>query len=201
MTYAYARVSTADQNLSRQIEEFSKFGIPEKLIFRDKKSGKDFERASYKRLIAKLRRGDLLVIKSIDRLGRNYRAIIEEWSTITKKIGADILVLDMPLLDTRDKGETLVGKFISDIVLQVLSFVAENERTNIRARQAEGIAIAKRAGVKFGRPKKAYQPEFDALVRQCLDKSISVDQAANFLHWKRPTFLYHFQKYRKEKGL
>lgn len=201
MTYGYARVSTADQNLSRQIEEFFKFGIPDKRIFRDKKSGKDFERTAYKRLIAKLRRGDLLVIKSIDRLGRNYRAIIDEWSVITQKIGADILVLDMPLLDTRAKGDTLVGKFISDIVLQVLSFVAENERANIRARQAEGIALAKRAGVKFGRPKKVYPPEFVPLVHRCLEKRLSVEEAADLLHWKRPTFFYHFQKYRKENAL
>ncbi len=137
MTYAYARVSARDQNLTRQIEAFEKLGIPKDRIFCDKKSGKNFERRNYLRLIKRLKSGDLLVIKSIDRLGRNYEMIIEEWSRITNKIKANILVLDMPLLDTREKADTLVGKFISDIVLQVLSFVAENERENIRTRQAE----------------------------------------------------------------
>lgn len=158
MTYAYARVSARDQNLTRQIEAFEKLGIPKDCIFCDKKSGKNFERKSYMRLIKRLKSGDLLVIKSIDRLGRNYDMIIEEWNRITNKIKANILVLDMPLLDTREKADTLVGKFISDIVLQVLSFVAENERENIRTRQAEGIAAAKRKGVRFGRPPMEYSP-------------------------------------------
>ena len=142
MIYGYARVSSREQNLTRQLDSFSAFGIEKKRIYSDKKSGKDFERTNYLRLLKKLKAGDLLVIKSIDRLGRNYNTIIEEWSRITKQIGADILVLDMPLLDTRDKENSLVGKFISDIVLQILSFVAENERENIRARQREGIAAA-----------------------------------------------------------
>ena len=132
MIYAYARVSAKDQNLQRQIAAFSEFGIEKSRIFSEKKSGKDFERKEYKRLLKKLNCGDLLVIKSIDRLGRNYSQIIEEWNRITNVIGADILVLDMPLLDTRTKADTLVGKFISDIVLQVLSFVAENERESIK---------------------------------------------------------------------
>ncbi len=143
MQYGYARVSASDQNLGRQIEEFLKFGIEKNKIFCDKKSGKNFDRKEYTRLIRRLRAGDLLVVKSIDRLGRNYDMIIAEWKKITSKIGADILVLDMPLLDTRDKADNLIGKFISDIVLQLLSFVAENERINIRTRQAEGIALAK----------------------------------------------------------
>ena len=134
MIYAYARVSAKDQNLQRQIAAFCEFGIDKSRIFSEKKSGKDFERKEYKRLLKKLTSGDLLVIKSIDRLGRNYSQIIEEWNRITNIIGADILVLDMPLLDTRMKADTLVGKFISDIVLQVLSFVAENERESIKAR-------------------------------------------------------------------
>ena len=159
--YAYARVSTTDQNLERQLHAFFTFGIEEKNIYSDKKSGKDFDRTEYKRLTKKLKTGDLLVIKSIDRLGRNYQMIIEEWSFLTNKLGADILVLDMPLLDTRTKADTLVGKFISDIVLQVLSFVAENERANIRARQAEGIAAAKRQGGAFrSSPKRAYAAVF-----------------------------------------
>ncbi|MDE6585287.1 MAG: recombinase family protein, partial [Clostridia bacterium] len=127
-TYAYARVSARDQNLDRQIATFTELGIDESRIFSDKKSGKDFERKEYKRLLKKLKCGDLLVIKSIDRLGRNYDQIITEWAHITNTVGADILVLDMPLLDTRTKADTLVGKFITDIVLKVLSFVAENER-------------------------------------------------------------------------
>ena len=152
MTYAYARVSARDQNLDRQLNAFRDFGVPAKNIFCDKKSGRDFERSQYLRLTKKLKKGDLLVVKSIDRLGRNYRMILDEWNAIVNRIGADILVLDMPLLDTRSGSDTLVGKFISDIVLQVLSFVAENERENIRARQAEGIASARKRGVRFGRP-------------------------------------------------
>lgn len=152
MNYAYARVSAKDQNLQRQIAAFCEFGIDKSRIFSEKKSGKDFERKEYKRLLKKLNCGDLLVIKSIDRLGRNYSQIIEEWIRITNIIGADLLVLDMPLLDTRTKTDTLVGKFISDIVLQVLSFVAENERESIKARQAEGIKNAHQKGVRFGRP-------------------------------------------------
>lgn len=150
MIYGYARVSTKDQNLDRQIEELKK--CTDK-IYSDKQSGKDFERTNYKKLIHVLKKDDLLVIKSIDRLGRNYDMIIEEWQRITKKIGADIKVLDMPLLDTTQKHE-LTGKFISDLVLQILSYVAEVERKNIKQRQAEGIRIAKAKGIKFGRPKE-----------------------------------------------
>lgn len=153
MIYAYIRVSTKQQKIDRQYEEIKVFDIDDKYIYIDKESGKDFIRTNYQKLIKKIKKDDLLIIKSIDRLGRNYHMILEEWSRITKTIGADIKVLDMPLLDTRIEGKNLVGKFISDIVLQVLSFVAENERTNIRQRQAEGIRIAKEKGVKFGRPK------------------------------------------------
>ncbi len=156
MIYAYARVSAKDQNLERQFSAFLEFGIEKSHVFSEKKSGKDFERKEYKRLLKRLKAGDLLVIKSIDRLGRNYSQIIEEWKRITNIIGADILVLDMPLLDTRIKADTLVGKFISDIVLQVLSFVAENERKNIKERQSEGIKTAREKGVRFGRPSYVY---------------------------------------------
>lgn len=166
ITYAYARASARDQNLARQLDAFCTYGIEKRYIFADKKSGKDFERAAYKRLLKKLRKGDLLVIKSIDRLGRSYEQIIAEWSRIINAIGADILVLDMPLLDTRTKADTLVGKFISDIVLQVLSFVAENERQNTRARQAEGIKAAQIRGVRFGRPKTIYTVEFIFAVQE-----------------------------------
>ena len=193
--YGYARVSSSDQNLGRQIKELTNFGIPEKKIFCEKKSGKDFERSEYMRLIKKLRSGDLLVIKSIDRLGRNYEAIISEWSNITHRIGANIVVLDMPLLDTREKAGTLVGKFIADIVLQVLSFVAENERANIRARQAEGIALAKQSGTRFGRPKKAFSPDFIKVAEDYNRKRISLPEALEILNMKQSTFFYHFGSY------
>ena len=194
MQYAYARVSAADQNLGRQIEDFLKFGIKQNRIFCDKKSGKDFERKEYTRLIKRLKAGDLLVIKSIDRLGRNYDAIIEEWKKITTKIGADILVLDMPLLDTRDKADNLIGKFISDIVLQLLSFVAENERTNIRLRQAEGIALAKQKGICFGRPNKKYTEMFVKVISMYNDKKIVLADALDLLDVKQSTFYYHLHK-------
>lgn len=193
-TYAYARVSSRDQNLSRQIQAFLDFGIEKNRIFSDKKSGKDFERIAYRRLIKKLRAGDLLVIKSIDRLGRNYDQIITEWAQITNKIGADILVLDMPLLDTRTKSDTLVGKFISDIVLQVLSFVAENERQNIKVRQAEGIKLAKQKGVRFGRPNFIYTENFLSVANDYINKRISSAAAMKILGLKRQNFYYHIRK-------
>ena len=198
-TYAYARVSARDQNLQRQIAAFSEYGIEKNRIFSDKKRGKDIERTEYKRLIKKLKSGDLLVIKSIDRLGRNYSDIIAEWSHITDSIGADILVLDMPLLDTRTKAETLVGKFISDIVLQVLSFVAENERENIKQRQAEGIRAAKRNGIRFGRPQKAYSPEFLSVVNDYLKKRICTKDALSVLGISRENFYYHVRKLREQQ--
>lgn len=198
-TYAYARVSARDQNLQRQIAAFTEFGIEKSRIFSDKKSGKDFERREYKRLMKKLRSGDLLVIKSIDRLGRNYAQIIAEWAHITNVVGADILVLDMPLLDTRTKADTLVGKFISDIVLQVLSFVAENERENIRERQADGIKIAKQNGVKFGRPRRQYSDEFIAVAKDYIDKRISSGNAIKLLKLRRENFYYHVNRIKKLK--
>lgn len=195
--YAYARVSARDQNLQRQIAAFIEYGIERNRIFADKKSGKDFERTAYKRLIKKLRRGDLLVIKSIDRLGRNYDRIIAEWSRITNTIGADILVLDMPLLDTRTKSDTLVGKFVSDIVLQVLSFVAENERENIKARQADGIRIAKLNGIKFGRPRKEYSDEFITVAQDYFHKRIPSAAAMELLGLRKDNFYYHMHKLKK----
>ena len=194
MIYAYARVSAKDQNLQRQIAAFSEFGIEKSRIFSEKKSGKDFERKEYKRLLQKLKGGDLLVIKSIDRLGRNYTQIIEEWNRITNIIGADVLVLDMPLLDTRTKSDTLVGKFISDIVLQVLSFVAENERENNKARQAEGIKIAREKGVRFGRPSFLYTDEFLTVADDYLCKRIKLRTALKLLNIKQDNFYYHIRK-------
>ena len=193
-TYAYARVSSYDQNLARQLQRLQDFGINAKHIFFDKKSGKDFERINYRRMIKCLRQGDLLVITSIDRLGRNYNEIIEEWAKITKSIKADILVLDMPLLDTRSKKDTLLGKFISDIVLQILSFVAENERLNIRSRQTEGILLAKARGVHFGRPKRIFSNEECAAIESYLKKTASLDDTLASLHITASTFYYHLRK-------
>ncbi len=197
-TYGYARVSAQDQNVARQLDAFAAFGLEKKNIFVDRKSGKDFERENYRKLMRKLKRGDLVIVKSIDRLGRNYNAIIFEWNNITNEIGADILVLDMPLLDTRTKAETLVGKFISDIVLQVLSFVAENERTNIRRRQREGIIAAKKRGVRFGRPQKTYTDAFVSVVRQYADRKISLNDTLSLSGLKRCNFYYHMKKLRSE---
>ncbi len=198
MQYGYARVSASDQNLGRQIEEFLKFGIEKNKIFCDKKSGKNFDRKEYTRLIRRLRAGDLLVVKSIDRLGRNYDMIIAEWKKITSKIGADILVLDMPLLDTRDKADNLIGKFISDIVLQLLSFVAENERINIRTRQAEAIALAKHRGICFGRPIKKYTDMFVEVTELYSEKKIVLSDALDLLNVKQSTFYYHLHKLHKD---
>ncbi len=196
-TYAYARVSSYDQNLARQLQRLQDFGINAKHIFFDKKSGKDFERINYRRMIKCLRQGDLLVITSIDRLGRNYNEIIEEWAKITKSIKADILVLDMPLRDTRSKKDTLLGKFISDIVLQILSFVAENERLNIRSRQTEGILLAKARGVHFGRPKRIFSNEECAAIESYLKKTASLDDTLASLHITASTFYYHLRNYRE----
>lgn len=196
-TYAYARVSARDQNLSRQLNAFRDFGVEQCNIYCDKKSGKDFDRLNYNRLIGVLERGDLLVIKSIDRLGRDYTMIIDEWSRITHQIRADILVLDMPLLDTRARADSLIGKFISDIVLQILSFVAENERANIRARQQEGIRLAKERGVRFGRPDFEYTPQMIAVVKCYCNREIPLRTALAALAMKKSLFYYHLDKMRR----
>ncbi len=188
MIYAYIRVSTKHQNIDRQFEEIKALGIDDKYIYIDKESGKDFDRTKYQKLIKKLKKDDLLIIKSIDRLGRNYHMILEEWSRITKTIGANIKVLDMPLLDTRIEGKNLVGKFISDIVLQVLSFVAENERINIKQRQAEGIRIAKEKGVKFGRPKAILPPNTNDILDKYINKELTNLEAAKLIGVSRGTF-------------
>ena len=188
MIYAYIRVSTKHQNIDRQFEEIKALGIDDKYIYIDKESGKDFDRTNYQKLIKKLKKDDLLIIKSIDRLGRNYHMILEEWSSITKTIGADIKVLDMPLLDTRIEGKNLVGKFISDIVLQVLSFVAENERINIKQRQAEGIRIAKEKGVKFGRPKATLPPNTNDILDKYINKELTNTIATQLICVSRGTF-------------
>lgn len=160
MDYAYVRVSSTSQNVGRQLEEINKFNIEKKNIYIDKESGKDFNRKNYRKLIKKVKNGDLIVIKSIDRLGRNYKEIGEEWNYITQKKKVDICVIDMPILDTRKVPSDLFGKFIADLILQLLSFIAENERNNIKQRQAEGIKLAKKNGVKFGRPAFKITKEF-----------------------------------------
>lgn len=182
--YGYARVSSKDQNLDRQLDAFEAFGVPKEAIFADKASGKDFERPEYRRLVSTLKEGDVLVVKSIDRLGRNYEEILEEWHVITKERKSAIVVLDMPLLDTRTRGNgapDVTSTLIADIVLQLLSYVAQVERENIHQRQAEGIAAAQARGVRFGRPRKPRPPQFE-LVRTTYEAGdITRSQAAKRL--------------------
>ena len=185
MIYGYVRVSSVTQNIDRQMEEMKKIGLEKKQIYIDIQSGKDFNREKYQRLKKKLKKDDLLYIKSIDRLGRNYDMIIEEWSNITKIIGADICVIDFPLLDTRSKSQNLIGRFISDIVLQVLSFVAQNERENIKKRQAEGIRIAKEKGVRMGRPKCKLPNNFKDIAVSYYEHKITNKEASKMLKINR----------------
>ena len=185
--FGYIRVSSRDQNEDRQLIALKELAIPEKNIFIDKQSGKDFERPRYKKLIKRLKKDDLLYIKSIDRLGRNYNEIQEQWRILTKEKAVDIVVLDMPLLDTR-RGKDLMGTFLSDIVLQVLSFVAENERINIRQRQAEGIAAAKAKGVRFGRPPKPLPGNFEEVYRRWEKGEITGTAAARGCRMPLSTF-------------
>lgn len=194
MTYGYVRVSSISQNIDRQIEEMHKFGLKDSQIFIDKQSGKDFERTNYQIMKGLLKSDDLLVIKSIDRLGRNYDMIIEEWFEITKNISCDIFVLDMPLLDTRTEGKNLMGKFISDIVLQILSFVAENEREAIKQRQLEGIRIAKQNGKHLGRPKYVLPKNFNKITELYKTNTISLEAALSKLKMKRSTFYKFYSK-------
>ena len=185
--YAYIRVSSKDQNEERQRAAMIEYGVPEENIYLDRQSGKDFERGGYKRLVQKLRRGDTLVVKSIDRLGRNYTEILEQWRLLTKKKQTEIVVLDMPLLDTRQSRD-LTGVVIADIVLQLLSYVAETERSFIRQRQAEGIAAAKARGVRFGRKPKKRPEEFETLKTAWEKGEISARCAARRLHIDHGTF-------------
>ena len=185
--FGYVRVSSKEQNEDRQLIAFKDFGIDERDIYIDKQSGKDFNREQYNILKHILRENDVLVIKSIDRLGRNYNMIIDEWKDITKNIKADIVVLDMPLLDTRNNKD-LLGTFISDLILQILSYVAEQERTFIRQRQKEGIAAAKNNNVKFGRPKIEKPQNFDIVVSKWKNKEIKTKEAIEILGLKPNTF-------------
>lgn len=199
-TYGYVRVSSNDQNEDRQMIAMKELHIDEKDVFIDKQSGKDFNRPQYKKLLRKLKKDDLLFVKSIDRLGRNYEEILQQWRVLTKDKGIDIVVLDMPLLDTR-RGKDLMGTFLSDIVLQVLSFVAENERTNIRQRQAEGIAAAKAKGIKFGRPPQPLPKNFHSIYQQWKNKQITGTLAAKQCGMPLSTFRYRATIYENTKLL
>lgn len=193
--YGYIRVSTREQNEGRQLVSLQEVGITDKFIFIDKQSGRDFNRPKYQQLLRKLKRDDPLYIKSIDRLGRNYEEILQQWRLLTKEKGVDIVVLDMPLLDTR-RGKDLMGTFLSDIVLQVLSFVAENEHANIRQRQAEGIAAAKLRGVKFGRPPKSLPVNFHEVYRKWKSGEITGTAAAKLCGMPLATFRYKADIYK-----
>ena len=199
-TYGYIRVSTKEQNEDRQLIALRELSVPEQNIFMDKQSGKDFNRPQYKKMIRKLKPDDLLYIKSIDRLGRNYEEIQDQWRILTKEKKIDIVVLDMPLLDTR-RGKDLMGTFLSDIVLQVLSFVAENERTNIRQRQAEGIAAAKARGIRFGRPPRPLPENYHSAYHRWKAGAITGTAAAKECGMPLSTFRYRAEIYENAKLL
>ena len=193
-TYGYVRVSSIDQNEERQMVAMANVDMARSNIYVDKQSGKDFERPAYRRMVKKLKKGDLLYVLSIDRLGRNYEDIRREWNVLTKEIGIDICVIDMPLLDTRG-GKDLMGTFIADLVLQILSFVAQTERENIRNRQAQGIAAARARGTKFGRPVKVLPDDFGDIVRKFNDGNVTLSEALALLNVSESTF------YRRRKEL
>ncbi len=196
--YGYVRVSSTDQNEDRQMLALKEVDVDEKNIYMDKQSGKDFDRPNYKKLVRKLKSGDLLYILSIDRLGRNYEEIQKQWRILTKEIGIDICVLDMPLLDTRN-GKDLMGTFIADLVLQILSFVAQSERENIKKRQAEGIAAAKAKGIKFGRPEKEVPDDFGKLVKAWERKQIPLAELLKQCNMSEATFYRRLREYRIKK--
>lgn len=187
--YGYVRVSTKEQCEDRQLLALREFPVTQSNIFMDKVSGKDFNRPKYQSLIRKLKPGDILVVKSIDRLGRNYEEILEQWRYITKGKQANIVVLDMPLLDTRQTGRDLTGTFVADLVLQILSYVAQTERENTRQRQKEGIAAAKHRGVRFGRPRKEVPSDFENIKQEWESRKISSREAARRLNIAQDTFL------------
>ena len=193
--YGYVRVSSVDQNEDRQMIEMRRVGVPEGNIFTDKQSGKNFDRPNYKRLVRRLKEGDLLYILSIDRLGRNYEEIQNQWRILTKEKGVDIVVIDMPLLDTR-QGKDLMGTFIADLVLQILSFVAQSEREKIRERQKQGIAAAKARGVRFGRPEKELPEEFPRLVKEWENKQLSLPELLKLCGFSEATFYRRLREWR-----
>ena len=192
--YGYVRVSSTDQNEDRQLLAMQSRDVPKRNIYTDKQSGKDFNRPQYRNLLKRLKRGDLLYMLSIDRLGRNYEDILAQWRVLTKEKAVDICVIDMPLLDTR-QGKDLMGTFIADLVLQILSFVAQNERENIKKRQAEGIAAAKARGVKFGRPPAVLPENFHAVHKKWRDKKITLRQAAEACGMPEGTFYSKARKF------
>lgn len=187
--YGYVRVSSADQNEARQIDALTQAGVACANLFMDKKSGKDFNRPAWKRLKRKIRKGDLLIVQSLDRLGRNYGEIQDEWRELVRVKGADIRILNMPLLDTTNTTEGLIGRFVADLVLEVLAFVAENERQNIRERQRQGIIAAKARGKRFGAPIKSPPENFDVTAARYHARELSLRKAAALCHVARPTFL------------
>lgn len=201
MEYGYARVSSKEQNLARQIKKLRAAGIEERNILTDKQSGKDFNRKSYNLLVGTdstaplLRQGDLLTVYSIDRLGRNYNEIMKQWQYITQEIKADIRVLDMPLLDTRSNGNSLDSRFVADLVLQILSYVAEKERENIKARQAQGIAVAREQGKHLGRPRATFPDNWNEVYPQWKNKKITAVEAMERMSLKRNTFYNLVKRY------
>ena len=195
MTYGYARVSTREQKEDRQLIALEEAGVRRPALYIDKQSGKDFKRPEYQKMLQRLKKDDLLCIKSIDRLGRSYGEILEQWRMLTSEKGVDIVVLDMPLLDTR-RGKDLMGTFLSDIVLQVLSFVAENERENIHQRQAEGIEAAKERGVRFGRPSVPAPEDFPGIVAQWETGRLSLAEALRQTGLSNRTFYRRLREYR-----
>ena len=196
--YGYVRVSSTDQNEDRQMLEMKKLGIKQSNIFLDKQSGKDFNRPSYQKLLTKLKKGDLLYVKSIDRLGRNYKEIQDQWRILTKDMEVDVVIIDMPMLDTRTYKD-LMGTFIADLVLQVLSFVAENERVNIRKRQEEGIRATKLKGIAFGRPMITAPDNFGGLVKQWERGHIRAEDVAKKCNMSIATFYRRLREYRLAK--
>ncbi len=193
--YGYVRVSCMDQNEDRQMLALAKQNVREENIFLDKQSGKNFERPEYIRLVKKLKKGDLLYVLSIDRLGRNYEEIQKQWRILTKEMGIDVCVIDMPLLDTRN-GKDLMGTFIADLVLQILSFVAESERESIKKRQEEGIAAAKAKGVRFGRPMVEVPEDFSEIIKDFEKKKMSLDEVLRRTNMSRATFYRRMREYK-----
>ena len=196
MMYGYIRVSSTDQNEDRQLVALRRQGLPEQNIYLDKQSGKTFNRPEYKKLLRRLQEGDLLYLPSIDRLGRNYEEVQNQWRILTREIRVDICVLDMPLLDTR-RGKDLMGTFIADLVLQILSFVAQNERELIRRRQAEGIAAAKAKGIKFGRPAADLPDDFVQIIQRWEHKELSLYEVLELCEISESTFFRRLREYRK----
>ena len=197
-SYGYVRVSSLEQNEERQMIELRRIGVPEDCIYIDKQSGKDFDRPQYRKMVERLKEGDVLYILSIDRLGRNYEEIQNQWRILTKEIGIDVCVIDMPLLDTR-RDKDLMGTFIADLVLQILSFVSESERVNIRKRQEQGIAAAKARGVRFGRPEKPIPKDFTTIIKSWEKGKITFDEVIEKCGFSEATFYRRLREYRLRK--